>query len=247
MTSERPSFRLGIAAGVIPTRWARTWRERLPQVHLQLIGLQTPAAAGQVRSGEVDAGLIRLPLPEGDPPLSAIPLYAEVPVVVVPKDHYLCAAEEVQLADLADETVLVPREDAVDWQAHLPVAPAQQPATTEEAVALVAAGLGVVIVPKSLARLHHRKDLTYRPVADLPETRVGLVWVEGSENEFLEDLIGIVRGRTPNSSRGVKAPSPKRTAAQKAAARRERKGLPPAGGKGSSGPGPRRRSRRRGR
>lgn len=246
MTCERPSFRLGIVAGVIPTRWARTWRERLPQVDLEIVGLAAAGAAGRVRSGEVDAGLIRLPPPSGDPPLSVIPLYAEIPVVVVPTDHYLCAAEEVQLADLADEPVLAPAADGVDWQGGPAPTATQQPATTAEAVALVAAGLGVVIVPLSLARLHHRKDLTYRPVTDLPESRVGLVWVEGSENERIEDLIGIVRGRTPNSSRGVRAPAPKRTAAQKAAARRERRGTAPTAGRGS-GTSPRRRPRRRGR
>ena len=44
------------------------------------------------------------------------------------------------------------------------------PATTAEAIELVAAGVGVLVVPQSLARLHHRRDLAYRPLTDAPQS-----------------------------------------------------------------------------
>ena len=47
---------------------------------------------------------------------------------------------------------------------------------TEEAIAIVASGVGVVIVPMSLARLHHRKDADYRPLRDGPASTVALAW-----------------------------------------------------------------------
>jgi hypothetical protein len=53
----------------------------------------------------------------------------------------------------------------------------------------------------SVARLHHRKDLTYRIVADLPPTTVGLAWRIDDEDERVQTFIGIVRGRTARSSR----------------------------------------------
>ena len=44
--------------------------------------------------------------------------------------------------------------------------------TEREAVETVAAGTGIVILPMSVARLHHRKDVVTRPVVDLaPTTR----------------------------------------------------------------------------
>jgi hypothetical protein len=56
-------------------------------------------------------------------------------------------------------------------------------------------------VPMSVARLHHRKDVTYRTVADLPPTTVGLAWRVDDEDERVQTFIGIVRGRSERSSR----------------------------------------------
>ena len=75
------------------------------------------------------------------------------------------------------------------------------PATTAEAIELVAAGVGLLVVPQSLARLHHRRDLTYRPLSDAPGSGVGLAWPDTENTELMEEFIGIVRGRTVNSTR----------------------------------------------
>ena len=72
-----------------------------------------------------------------------------------------------------------------------------------EAVEVVASGTGVAIVPMSLARLHQRKDTAYRPVRDLPPTTVGLAWRVDNEDPRVQSFIGIVRGRTERSSRGL--------------------------------------------
>lgn len=72
----------------------------------------------------------------------------------------------------------------------------------------MAANIGVLVVPQSLARLHHRRDLTYRPVTDAPESGVALSWREDATTDLVEDFIGIVRGRTVNSSRGRTQPEP---------------------------------------
>lgn len=111
--------------------------------------------------------------------------------------------------DLADDVVLHPWDDTLDWE-RLPGRPAlERPATTADAVQLVAAGAGSLVVPQSLARLHHRKDLTYRPVTDAPSSRVALSWLEEETTDLMEQFIGIVRGRTPNSTRGrPSAPTP---------------------------------------
>jgi DNA-binding transcriptional LysR family regulator len=71
-----------------------------------------------------------------------------------------------------------------------------------EAVEVVASGTGVLVVPMSVARLHHRKDVAFRPVTDLPTTKVGLAWLVDNEDPRVQTFIGIVRGRTARSSRG---------------------------------------------
>ncbi|GGT58234.1 LysR family substrate-binding domain-containing protein [Streptomyces atratus] len=253
MTSseETPSFRLAYVPGVTPTKWVRIWNERLPDVPLTLIGVSAAEASDVLRGGGADAGLVRLPIDRTG--LSAIPLYTETTVVVIPKDHVVASVDEVSAEDLADDIVLHPLDDTLEWERR-PGQPAiERPATTADAIELVAAGVGLLVVPQSLARLHHRKDLTYRPVSDAPESRVALSWLEDETTDLVEDFIGIVRGRTVNSSRGRPKPpaQPKgkrpetggarrKPAAGKAAGKGARSGS--GGAKGGKRGKPRRRS-----
>ncbi|MFD7229727.1 LysR family substrate-binding domain-containing protein [Streptomyces sp. NPDC059881] len=229
------SFRLAYVPGVTPAKWVRIWNERLPDIPLTLVPVSAAEAPGLLRGGEVDAGFVRLPIDRTD--LSAIPLYTETTVVVVPKDHLVAAVDEVSAEDLADDVVFHPLDDTLDWE-QPPGRPAiERPATTADAIELVAAGVGVLLVPQSLARLHHRKDLTYRPVTGVPQSRVALSWPEDETTDLVEDFIGIVRGRTVNSSRGRRpdaaAAQPKDKRADSGSARRK-----PAAGK-SAGRSPR--------
>ncbi|RVU19880.1 LysR family transcriptional regulator [Streptomyces antnestii] len=237
-----PSFRLAYVPGVTPTKWVRIWNERLPDVPLTLIATPAAEASDVLRDRGADAGLVRLPVDRTV--LSAIPLYAETTVVVIPKDHVVAAVDEVVLADLADETVLHPLDDTLGWE-RPPGQPAfERPETTADAVELVAAGIGVLVVPQSLARLHHRKDLTYRPVTDAPESQVALSWPENETTpDLVEEFIGIVRGRTVNSSRGrtPTPPQPKARRTDKSAAARQKPAAgknPRGGAKGGAKPGP---------
>lgn len=194
------SFRLAYVPGAMPAKWARIWNERLPDVPLHLVGVAAAEAADLVRQGGVDAVLLRLPTDRTG--LHTILLYTETTVVVIGRDHVVTGFEEVSVGDLTDEVVLHPLDDTLDWE-RPPGQPARErPATTADAVELVAAGVGLLVVPQSLARLHHRSDLTYRPVTDAPQSQVALSWSEGDTTDLMEQLIGIVRGRTVNSTRG---------------------------------------------
>ncbi|MBO0654335.1 LysR family substrate-binding domain-containing protein [Streptomyces triculaminicus] len=250
-SETHPSFRLAYVPGVMPTKWVRIWNERLPDIPLDLVSVPAAAAGDLLRDGGADAGLVRLPVDRTV--LSAIPLYTETTVVVIPKDHLFMAVEEVSAADLADDVVFHPLDDTLDWE-HPPGRPAiERPATTADAIELVAAGVGLLVVPQSLARLHHRKDLTYRPITDTPQSSVALSWPEEKTTDLVEDFIGIVRGRTVNSTRGrssaqapaqpkSKRPDRKPAGDKSAAGRTAGKGAGKAGGgkgaRGGSGGGP---------
>jgi DNA-binding transcriptional LysR family regulator len=206
------SFRLGYVPGVTPAKWVRIWTERFPRVKLDLIQVAAADAPALVRGGGADAVLLRLPIDRDG--LHAIPLYVEQTVVVVPKDHVVTAADEVTTADLADDLMLHPLDDVLGWDRPPGRVVDERPASTADAVALVAMGTGLLVVPQSLARLHHRKDLTYRPLTDAPESQVALIWPEDDPSELVEQFIGIVRGRTVNSTRG---PAPAKKTAKKPA------------------------------
>lgn len=214
---NRPSLTLGYVPGGTPAKWARIWAQRRPGIRLELHSVAAADAADQVRAGAVDVALLRLPTDTSG--LATIPLYDESTVAVVPADHLLTAVDELTAADLVDEPTLLPLDDVVVW-ADAPGVPVDhRPETTEGAIELVAAGMGALIAPQSLARLYHRKDLTYRPIVDAPTCPVALAIPEGPQSELVEEFIGIVRGRKPGSSRTQAEPAAKRSAREKTLAK----------------------------
>lgn len=193
-------FRVGFVTGATPDKWARTWRERHPRSPLELVPVEEDSQEEGVRGGVLDMCLMRLPVDRDG--LHCIPLYDEQPVVVAGREHWLAAGEpgeEVALADLAEEQLVLPERSG--WSPEVPQLdwPAM---TAKDAIEVVASGTGVVVVPQSVARLHARRDVVTRPVGDAAPTTVGLVWLIENEDQRVGEFVGIVRGRTPRSSRG---------------------------------------------
>ncbi len=207
---------------MIPGKWVRIWDDRVPGTPLRLIATDVAQCAAAIGDGTIDMAVTRLPDALRATPLGphhTIELYEETTVVVVPKDHFLTLADEITVSDLASEPILWPLDEPLEFAEQPGLTVDYQPETTSEAVELVAAGTGLLVVPQSLARLHHRKDLVYRQVTGVPTSIVGLLWPDPT-TELADEFIGIVRGRTASSSRGSSTPTPKRSAKEKAAARR---------------------------
>lgn len=203
-------FRVAFVPGVTPDKWGRVWAERMPRSPLELSPVEESDQTAVLHDGRADMCFARLPVDRDG--LHVIRLYEEVPVVVAPKEHFVEAADEVCLSDLADEHLLQDPDLVPPWRdvateirdgSRVDV----PPITTREAVETVASGVGIVILPMSVARLHHRKDVVHRPVTDLPLVPVALVWPVDADDERIETFIGIVRGRTARSSR-EQAPVP---------------------------------------
>lgn len=169
--------------GVTPGKWERIWRERRPGI-LTLLPLPQSAALAALRDASAHMALLRDIAADDD--WHAIPLYREQPVVVAPRESLVAALDAVDLADLNGENVLP--VDLLDGSGV-------------DAVELVAANVGVAILPQSVARLHARKDVVARPVRDAPDTGVSLVWPASDAHPLCDVFVGIVRGRTANSSR----------------------------------------------
>jgi DNA-binding transcriptional LysR family regulator len=166
--------------GVTLTKWTRVWAERFPRRRLATVEVGAAEQVDVLRAGTVDACFVREQAPAED--LHVIPLYAEVAVVVARKDHPIAVVDEVALAELADELVLDEAEYA-------------------DAIDLVAGGAGVLVVPQSVARSYSRRDLVHRPVSDAPPTQISLAWLRRHDSELIQEFVGVVRGRTQNSSR----------------------------------------------
>jgi len=173
---------IAFVPGVSPAKWARVWRERFPSTELVL----RPIGADEVDdalAGDADMVFARMPVSDAH---NAIPLWTETAVVATPKDSPLADLGSVTDADLADLHVV----DAG------PV-----PADVDGALDLVEANVGVAVLPQSLFRAASRKGLVARELAGAPGTRVALVWRDEDASETTDEFIGVVRGRTVNSSR----------------------------------------------
>lgn len=190
-------FRVGFVTGATPDKWARTWRDRFARNPLELVPVSEDEQEERVRAGTLDMTLARLPVDRDG--LHCIPLYDELPVAVMAAEHLMTLADEVTTADLADEQLVLPHRSGWTPTASQLEWPAM---SVKDAVEVVASGTGILIVPMSVARLHNRKDVTYRVVTDLPPTTIGLVWLVDNEDPWVQRFIGIVRGRSERSSRG---------------------------------------------
>ncbi|MER3388575.1 MAG: LysR substrate-binding domain-containing protein [Microcella sp.] len=173
--------------GVTPGKWERTWRERRPRGRLELRPLPQAQAVAALDDGTAHMALLRDVA--ADDHRHAIPLYREAAVVVAPKGSLVAgvgAVSAAELAELDDVTVL-----PVDLHEG----------SGADAVELVAANVGVAVMPQSVARAHSRRDVVARPLSGAPDTGIALVWPIRDAHPLCDEFIGIVRGRTANSSR----------------------------------------------
>ncbi len=172
-------FVVAFVPGVTPGKWSRIWDERMRRERLEVTPLEQAAAIDALRSGEAHMALVRDLV--ADDEFHVIPLYRELPVVVVAKDHPVTAFDTVAIEELDGETIL-------DGQGA-------------DTVELVAANVGLAVMPQSVARAHSRRDVVARAVTGVPDTGIGLAWRRDVDDPRVEVFIGIVRGRTANSSR----------------------------------------------
>ncbi|HEY8590477.1 MAG TPA: LysR family transcriptional regulator substrate-binding protein [Naasia sp.] len=173
------AFTVGVVRGVSADKWARVWRERMPDVPLEIVAVDEGGAV-EALAGAADMVFARLPV---DDDLNAIPLWEELPVVVAAKDHPVKLFDTVTLADIAEEETYPGWDDAT--------------------LDIVAAGHGIARMPQSVFRATGRRDVVAREVSDADPTRIALVWPAEASGPLIDEFIGIVRGRTANSSRGA--------------------------------------------
>lgn len=241
MNDTRP-FRVGFVPGVMPDKWFGRWRERTPHEPLEPLPVPDHDQEAVLREGRADMCFVRLPVDRDA--LHVIPLYVEEPVVVLPREHELTVLDELTVAELAGEQPVLPPESVPGWAEVATVERLDfPPMSVKDAVEVVASGTGFVVVPRSLARLHRRKDVETRPLVDGPESRVGIAWLVDNDDERVERFIGIVRGRTANTSRD---PEPTRRPRQQQPRSAPRRGPKPAPKQARKASGkPARKKRRR--
>ncbi|MEJ4112705.1 LysR family transcriptional regulator substrate-binding protein [Corynebacterium kroppenstedtii] len=121
-----------------------------------------------------------------------IELYEEQPGVAVPKDHPMSLFPAVGMRDLEDEKIM--------WQPAMPHGAVSIP-DVRAALDVVAANVGIVIAPRPLLKVMNKRGVVDVALDDGHPTQLAMVWLQARDNEDIQNLVGIVRGRTPRSSR----------------------------------------------
>ncbi|WP_051172229.1 LysR substrate-binding domain-containing protein [Microbacterium indicum] len=198
--ARRDPFRLAAVPGATPGKWISRWREQRPFQPIELVHVEARDQIAALRDGRADAVIARRPLTGDD--LHAVDLYDEIPVVVAGADSHLAAADELVPADLDGEILITPLDDVLGPLALPTAAPSFAPIErTEDAIATVASGVGILVVPMSLARANQRRDVVTRPLVGGPLSSVVLAWLRDRDDDDVQALVGITRGRTARSSR----------------------------------------------
>lgn len=201
------TFSIAFVAGITPTKWTRIWAERRPDVPLEVFRTNPTEQTAVLHDGRANVSLVRLPIDQRE--LSVIALYNEIPVVVAATGHSIEASETVAVTDLSDEHLLQNPDDVPEWRDLATEVrdgtrrPLPQMRDMDDTMELVAGGVGIVIVPHSIARLYGRKDVVSRPVGGVPESQIALAWLAAGTTGEVEEFIGIVRGRSSTSSRAT--------------------------------------------
>jgi LysR family hydrogen peroxide-inducible transcriptional activator len=166
-------------------RVSQAIRRALPRLELRLYEYQTAPMLEKLRCGELDLGVLALPVDlEG---LEARELFAEPFTVVVPDRHRLAKRERVQVADLEDETLLLLeeghclRDQALEVCSRVGAGESQDfRATSLETLRqMVATGAGVTLLPELATKGAYgdARGVTVLPFAKpAPVRRVGAVW-----------------------------------------------------------------------
>lgn len=167
----------------------RKLRKQLPQLKLMLYEYQTQPLLDKLRAGDVELGIIALPVPMDG--LEARELYDEPFTVAVPNNSELAKKSHVKLDDLSGETLLLLedghclRDQALDVCSRVDVRENEDYRATslETLRQMVAAGLGVTLLPELATRgpFGSGQGLAVRTFSKpVPSRTVGAVWRKSS-------------------------------------------------------------------
>lgn len=199
---------VGSATNFLLPLAVRRFRKRYPHVALTLLEMTTAEQIRALHDGALDVGLLRPPLASADEQgLELEVVGAERLVVAMPADHSLAGERSIAVDRLAhDRFVHFPRSlgpglyDQISrycQQNGFTPLVVQEAVQMQTIVALVAAGLGVALVPSSVARLR-RSEVVYRSL--VPAARVvHLAAARRSDNRnpVGSNLFAIIRELSP--------------------------------------------------
>lgn len=192
---------------------ARVVKRELPEVALEIhADLLTPAQCERLQSGALDLGVLRPPATgEG---LTLRTLEVEPLALAIPVDHRLAVEPVVALADLRTEPFVAysARDSAVNEavlrscrEAGFVPRREHEAPSTAVLLALVAAGLGVAVVPASVRALP-LEGVIFRDLLDAGSVELSLAYRTDDDNPVVDAVIAILEAADLFTAPRLEAP-----------------------------------------
>jgi LysR family hydrogen peroxide-inducible transcriptional activator len=197
-----------LKVGLIPTvgpyllpRVMPKIRKAVPQLGLMLYEYQTEELLKRLRDGEIDVGILALPVLQDG--LESRALYDEAFTVALPSRHPLAEKSAIKIQDLKGQTLLLLedghclRDQALEVCSRVDVREAEDfRATSLETLRqMVVAGLGITLLPEMAVESPYgsQRGLTIRQFTNpRPSRTVGAVWRKSSTREAAIAAVGDV-------------------------------------------------------
>lgn len=195
------------AAGLIPPL-LHDFRKRRGDVEVRLIEDKTIRLLPRLLSGRLDIAFVRPPQTANER-VAFLFLCHETAVVAVPSRHRLSTRKQLDVAELAQQPLIVPerrsRPHSHDLTIKLFAEAGLRPTIAQIAdekqtiVNLVAAGIGVAIVPRWTARMAI-KGVRYVPLnitgeQSMRKLPLAAAWVYGARDPVRDDMLAMLRTR----------------------------------------------------
>ncbi|HEY4384775.1 MAG TPA: LysR family transcriptional regulator, partial [Ktedonobacteraceae bacterium] len=161
------------------------FHQRFPDVQLSLKELNPDQLVSELHERHIDVGFLYLPLSDDD--LNTRPVQHEPLLVALPLEHPLANQQEITLQSLTDDPFIIPPRytwvpglrshiiEACRLAGFVPKI-AQEAWLMQTIIGLVAANMGVALVPASVQNLH-RTGVVYKTLHDRSiEVNMGVIW-----------------------------------------------------------------------
>jgi LysR family transcriptional regulator, benzoate and cis,cis-muconate-responsive activator of ben and cat genes len=180
---------------------AQAFKKQYPLVSFELKNIPTVQQVDSLRLGTLDLGFIRMPLKEKD---LSITLVAREPfAMVISKRHPLAEKPDLDVRDLAGEDFIAYGEQwapafyqrwtGICRNAGFTPNVVQETGEMDTAAALVAAGMGVAILPEEIARRHRRLLRVKVLSAEKIQSEVGVAFLTARQTPLVKRLVAVAR------------------------------------------------------
>ncbi len=198
------TFCVGFMAGITITPVTSEFAAAHPDITVEVCRTEWYDQAEMVLDGTVDVGYVRLPITERGLRLQR--LYAEPRLAVLPDGHPLAAKDQISIADLADDPVIMHRGAIPAWDAFCNADPRPDgshprpgPAIRfmDEKLEHVASGHAITFLPASAAAFYVRPDIACVPVRDIPPHPVCLASDAARQSPLITQFTRIAQAAAP--------------------------------------------------